>query len=212
MTPLVIVVKATILVAIAQAGTRALRAARASVRHAVLASLFGVLLLLPIAAALAPPVPIAIGSSQMADAAPGPFLKESESPIQYRPGARTDAPAVLHGGGASAAFIERLTIAIWATGAVLFLVPIITGLRQLRTARRRGRPSSIGRPLLQRLAADVRIRRSIDLLVLDEMAAPMTCGSLHPAIVLPAQADRWRTTDSTSLPGHPKEPKSIRSD
>ncbi len=52
--------KVTITTALSLIGVRLLRGSRAAVRHALLAGAFGVLLVLPIASVVAPPVRIAV--------------------------------------------------------------------------------------------------------------------------------------------------------
>src|SRR5580704_19793990 len=64
-TELSIVLKATVVIALALIGARLARGTRASVRHLVLASAFGVLLVLPVAAVLMPPVAVKIPTTHV---------------------------------------------------------------------------------------------------------------------------------------------------
>src|SRR4051794_3066324 len=61
---LAVLVKATAVLALALIAAHAARSVRASVRHALLASTFGVLLALPLASVLIPPLRITIPSAR----------------------------------------------------------------------------------------------------------------------------------------------------
>jgi len=69
-TELSIVVKATVLLALGLGTGRLARRTRASVRHVLLASTFGVLLALPVAAFFEPPVSVEIPISQVGTSRP----------------------------------------------------------------------------------------------------------------------------------------------
>src|SRR5580692_10516643 len=57
------------------------RRSRASLRHTFLAAAFAVLLTLPVAAILAPPVPIVISAPQQPTMTPVPSLRTADAPV-----------------------------------------------------------------------------------------------------------------------------------
>jgi uncharacterized protein (TIGR03435 family) len=85
--------------------------------------------------------------------------------------------------------------AIWALGVVLFLLPVVTGLSQVRSLRGSGLSWRHGRSIVDRLAIDGGIGRRIDVLLNESLQGPMTCGVVHPAIVLPVDAQTWADED-----------------
>ncbi len=66
--PASIVAKATVIAAFGLMGARLARKSRAAVRHVLLAATFGVLLLLPVASLIVPPVRIAVPTVRMRNA------------------------------------------------------------------------------------------------------------------------------------------------
>ncbi len=48
---------------------------------------------------------------------------------------------------------------------------------------------------MEALAVRARVLRAVDVLVHDAIPGPMTCGVVHPAIVLPADAETWTDVD-----------------
>src|SRR6266704_870873 len=90
-----IVVKATIIVALALTGTCLARRSRAAVRHALLAAGFGMLLVLPIASVIAPPVRIAVLTVRQERTAPPPLAEaiDARSPISPTEAGAGAAPA-----------------------------------------------------------------------------------------------------------------------
>jgi beta-lactamase regulating signal transducer with metallopeptidase domain len=146
-------------------------------RHLLLAAGFGVLLMLPIASA-AMPTRTVVALPAVADTLPislgAPALAE------FRPAIRSDRQPVS----------ELLAIA-WATGAVVCLLPVLVGLLQIRALRRSGRPWQRGISVLQRVAKDAGMHGRADVLLHEAVSGPASCGLLHPAIVLPADAQTW---------------------
>jgi uncharacterized protein (TIGR03435 family) len=79
----------------------------------------------------------------------------------------------------------------WIAGAVVFLLPVIAGLWQIRTLRRSALPWCDGQSIVDTLALESGISRRVPLLVHEHLPGPMTCGVVNPAIVLPADAPGW---------------------
>ncbi len=183
------VVKATLLVTLGLIGSALAGRSRASVRHSLLAATFGVLLLLPVAALVAPPVRLMVHAAKQTPAAPA------------LPGAALPGPAVTTSSvSAASQQASRLSLSgllqtAWIGGMALFLTPVILGLRRVRSLRRSALPSPNAQSLANRLARDAGIRRHIEVLQHEDLPGPMTCGVLHPAIVLPRESQGWDAGD-----------------
>ena len=188
-----VLVKVTVVTAVALAGSRLARRARAAVRHVWLAAAFGVLLVLPIASLVVPaigiPVPIAM-----------PEEAASPTPADIPPVAETTAATELSVRAAAprrslVPSWQTLAAGAWIAGTLLVLLPALGGLRQVRRLRRSAVAWRAGQDVVDRIAADAGIGRRVDLLLHEWMPGPMTCGVLHPAIVLPAEAREWSAED-----------------
>ncbi len=183
------VVKATLLVTLGLIGSAIAGRSRASVRHSLLAATFGVLLLLPVAAVLAPPIRLVVHAAEQKAAAPalaGAAL----------PGAAVTTPRVsVAPPQASRLSLSAVLLAAWVGGMALFLTPVILGLWRVRSLRRSALPSPNGQSLADRLARDAGIRRRVEVLQHEDLPGPMTCGVLHPAIVLPRESQGWDAGD-----------------
>jgi TonB family protein len=81
-------------------------------------------------------------------------------------------------------------LAAWGVGAALFLMPVATGLWQVRRLRR----SAAAWPERQAIVDGLAGRR-VEVLVHNGLAGPMTCGVWRPAIVLPCDAAQWAAAD-----------------
>jgi len=180
-----IVAKVTVTTALGLFGARLARKNRAAHRHALLAAAFGVLLVLPIVSIVAPPVSIAMPAAaqdRIATAAAAvPHVASAHAEIAA-------TSAVPRSAGLS---LSALLFAGWIAGAVLFLLPAVTGLWQVRSLRRSALPWRHGHLVLQKLAPDAGIHRRVEVLIHEALPGPMTCGVLHPAIVLPRDAQTW---------------------
>jgi TonB family protein len=183
------VVKATLLVTLGLIGSAIAGRSRASVRHCLLAATFGVLLLLPFAAIIAPPVRLVVHAAEQAPAAPA-------LPRAALPGPAATAPSVsVAPQPASRLSLPALLLAAWLGGMALFLAPVILGLWRVRSLRRSALPSPNGQSLADRLRREAGIRRRVEVLQHEDLTGPMTCGVLHPAIVLPRESQPWEAAD-----------------
>ena len=186
-----IVVKATLIAMLGLIGAWLARGSRAAVRHAVLAASFAVLLTLPVLALLIPPVRIAVRQSPTVPSR----VAETIDTVEFRGPTKA-------GSGTTPSLPQRslpplydVLSAVWMAGAVFFLLRIMTGLRQVHLLRRSGLPWRHGQSIVQRLAQDAGINRHVALLLHESLPAPVTCGVLHPAIVLPPDAQNWEGQD-----------------
>ena len=185
-----IIVKATIVMAGGLAGAWLARGNRASVRHAVLAAAFAVLLGLPIASMVVPPVrlavPVPVAATVFVDSVDvAPQLAPSDARIVEASSiSRWALPSVI-----------TLLLAGWFAGALFFLLRMMVGLRQVHSLRRFGLPWRDGQAAVDRLARNAGIRRRVEVLVHESLPAPVTCGVMHPAIVMPPDAQDWDAED-----------------
>jgi uncharacterized protein (TIGR03435 family) len=189
--------KVTVIVALALAGAWLARRSRAASRHVLLAAAFAVLLILPIVSLVAPSISVSVPIAAPAAEEEQP-IPSVEPLVDARPRhalesrAATTAPA---SPGATWPSWPVLFAVIWTLGAILFLLPVIAGLSQVRSLRRSGVPWRRGRAIVNALAADAGIRRRVAVLLSESMAGPVTCGLVRPAIVLPTEAQAWPVED-----------------
>ncbi len=185
-----IVAKATVIMALGLIAAWAARGSRASVRHALLAASFGALLAIPIASFVATPRWIAITRAVQAPTSP-----ESAGAGRIASPAR---PAPLRSVAAkpAAPTSEWLSLsAVLLAGMAVFFVPVAIGLWQVRALRRSALPWPRGQSLVESLASEAGIQRRVEVLLHESLPGPMTCGVLHPAIVLSRDAQTWEEDD-----------------
>src|SRR5690348_8446723 len=198
-----IIVKATIAISIALVAATLARHSRASVRHAILAAGIAVILALPIAAVIAPPLHIALPIAQGSSIPTANSVQSFDEPTPA-PGAATNAPSAAKSEATSFSLFDLLFIA-WAFGAVVFLAPVIIGLWQIRSLRRTALPWSHGTSVASTLANELKISRRIEVLLHEAVAGPMTCGIFHPAAVFPVEAEDWDDADLNRAVAHELE-------
>ncbi|HEX5217588.1 MAG TPA: M56 family metallopeptidase [Vicinamibacterales bacterium] len=189
-----ILLKATAILALTLLGVRLAGHSRASVRHVFLAAGFAALLLLPMASLVTPAVPIVVPAAVRQTIAP---LDET-SPNFDTAATRTSTIARTGSPAATRLELPSLTaflIGGWVAGAVVFLFPVVVGLRQVRSIRRSALPWREARATVDALLAGANVRRPVDVLRHESLPGPMTCGVLRPAIVLPIDAPAWPAED-----------------
>jgi bla regulator protein BlaR1 len=191
---LLLIAKATLVIACALVVGWLARRRRAAVRHLIFASAFAALALLPMASAVIPAVPI-----------PLPAMPPIVDTSRATPLNRTADVVMLVAGAPSASRVgsrtwpELSTAAVltivWLAGAIGCLVPVALGLWQIRRVRRDGLPWREAQIMTNELARDAGFRRPIDVMVHEAIAGPMTCGVVRPAIVFPLDARTWCDAD-----------------
>src|SRR5207344_2349231 len=83
----------------------------------------------------------------------------------------------------------------WIAGMLLLFLPLGRDLWRRRAIRRNGLPCPELHAFMQSLAAACEVRQTIEVLLHEDIAAPLTFGWLRPAIVLPSDAARWDQAD-----------------
>ena len=91
--------------------------------------------------------------------------------------------------------LSELLPAGWLLGAMLFLLPVVVGLKQLRSLRRTAIPWQHGQTVAEGLAHDAGIRRHVEVLLHDKVSGPTTYGAVRPVILLPVDAEHWDADD-----------------
>ena len=183
-----ILLKATVLLALALVVVRMSARAAASVRHVILASAFAALVTLPLVMARAPGfrVDIAVAPSHPAQtSASTPAPPVDRMPAEAAPVAHASAMP-------SWGTILRV---LWAGGVILQFGFLGWQLLRLRRMQRTAVPWLEGRRLVRTLAAECGVSRTVDVLLHEEIPAPVTCGSIHPVILLPFGVRNWSEDD-----------------
>jgi uncharacterized protein (TIGR03435 family) len=112
----------------------------------------------------------------------GPTLASLDSPV--RESARGRFGPLVSG--------TSIVRTVWMIGALIVLVRLVAGLRRLRTLRTTGDRWNDS-------AAQATVRqttsRRVHLFLHPDLASPMTCGFLRPAIGLPIEARDWPTAE-----------------
>jgi bla regulator protein blaR1 len=189
-----IVVKVTVVAALGLAAAWLARRNRAAVRHALLAATFGAALLLQIGSIVAPPVRVAVPVVEVNQAA----LPLVVGTIEPMPPVTTAADGALVKPAtpqASRFSLSALLLAGWIIGTAVFLLPVVTGLWQIRVLRRSGLPWLRGQSAAETLAFDAGVHRRVEVLLHEALPGPITCGVLNPAILLPRDAESWPRED-----------------
>lgn len=203
MTPIVgdvtlgasIIAKVTVTMALTLAGVRLARKCPAALRHVWLAAAFAVSLALPVLSIIAPSaplidVPIVVNRITQPPSLPSSLRGSlsTANPVRTVPRGLEKLPLFR-------ASASTLLYAGWAVGALLFLLPVLIGLWQVRTLRRFGRTWQHGESLVRQLAADAGIRRRVDLLLHEGISGPAGCGLMRPTVMLPPDAQTWKEDD-----------------
>lgn len=170
----------------------ALRKARASVRHLVLAALFGFLLLLPVAERFAPRWEIETKTHMVTNAeraAAGPIV-------------RTEPAA----GRTAAAPAFRFTwFHAYAAGVTLLLAWLALGVFRLRRLEADAEVWLEGTARMNEVAHEANIRRPALVVISRDVQVPMTFGFRRSTIVLPAIAKLWPDEELTLALRHELE-------
>ena len=169
MAELSLIAKATVILAVALFATRAARRAPASVRSLILAAAFGLVLVLPIASAIAPAREV-----QIPEVSVTRFLIAEEAVDQRTAlvGARPSmAPPPSEPWRLPSP--QVVTRSAWLLGTVATLLPLMLGLWRLRDIRRRAYAWPQGRTLVDVLRESAGVRRTVTVILHDDVAAPM---------------------------------------
>jgi len=180
-----VLAKATLLLIASLVTVKLARRSRASVRHLVIATSFAALIALPILVASIPAIAIEMPA---APAAVQRSVPEAAPSVPAAAAAAVSSAAARVAPGLSAAQWLR---AVWAAGAIAFLIPVVSALWRLSMIRRTGLPVAWHRAELARLADARGVSLPVELLEHEAVPGPMTFGIGRPVIVLPLDAREW---------------------
>jgi uncharacterized protein (TIGR03435 family) len=197
-----ILVKSTLALLITLGALRLARDTRASLRHLLLVAGFGVLLALPIAITFAPSVRVEVTPVPLFE----DYLSEAVSLDNQAPIALTPLQSsVSNPADWWNVTTPELMTALWLGGVVLFGTPLVVGTLQVRRLRRTGLPWRAGQRLVDSLTQGTGIRRPVDVLLHESIAAPATCGIGRHAVLFPIDADTWQDEDTLRAAVHEVE-------
>ena len=174
---------------------RLARRSRAALRHVLLAASFAALAMLPIAWLVVPSVPVRVPMAATSGAVAPAVELITDALSPDAPAIATTSPAPAVSRGFRLPPLRTLVLAAWIAGCVVFLLPVIVGLYQIRALRRTGLSWPRGESAVRRLASELAMRQRVDVLLHEAVAGPMTSGMLHSTIVFPMDADQWPDED-----------------
>src|SRR6202043_4160016 len=123
-----IVLKATLVFGLTIVAVVLTRRSKASVLHLLLASTFGILAMLPVEAALLPPLSVEIPTSEASSSASLLPLADGRSIEPVTPSIDPSRPSENRRAAAPAVTLLRIA---WVIGVIAFLGPIVRGLWRL---------------------------------------------------------------------------------
>ncbi len=190
-----VILKVTVVLAIAPLAARVLSRGSAAARHQIWAVALAASLLMPVLAAVAPqwqievlPAPTTV---QSVAAPAAPPIKPAADPVFEPIPALT--PSVASEPTAPAASVNTLSTAVtlWLAGVLVVLARLAFGTARVWWIARRAFPDPVWAPLGQHLARSLGIERAVTFLSGDEDAMPMAWGLTHARVLLPAEAEDW---------------------
>jgi beta-lactamase regulating signal transducer with metallopeptidase domain len=191
--------KGAVVLAAAAAAVRALRGASAATRHLVWATALAVLVALPVVGMVVPRVSLGVPAWQSpTDDRTRPATDASVHAAGALPEALRE-PAADRGAPSRPAAARALPaatdilVAAWILGAALLVARTVAGHVGIRRMLRAARPleTPAWRDRLDVAAGEIGCRREVRLFTSGDLAVPVTCGLLSPAIVVPETARGW---------------------
>ena len=191
---LLFILKATVAIMFGLTATWLARNAAASVRHFLLALTLNALMVFPPLLLVVPAftihIPISNRENSVAAQVPSKQGSNRIEPI----------PAIIDGWAAEPAKLSlpdwrTILRALWVIGVLLILASLGIALGRLSRIRRNGVPWLEREPLVQSLAQEVGVQRSVTLLVNEDLNAPLAFGSIRPTIILPVDSPSWSEAD-----------------
>lgn len=189
-----VVLKVTVVLAIAPLAARALARRSAAARHQLWVVALASALLMPVLTAVAPQWTIAVLPATAAVVEPvsaaAPARALAADPVFEPLPALTPSvnPEPAHAASNSGL---ATTTTLWLTGVLLVLARLAFGTARVWWIARRSTPDPVWGPLGQRLARSLGIDRDVTFLGGDEEAMPMAWGLTRAHVLLPAEADNW---------------------
>lgn len=184
-----LVLKATVITAVALISVRLTRRNAASVRHLLLTAVLSALIGLPFAGVFVPSIPITVAHS--ASPVSSTLLDRVADAVAANSINAAIAGPRSMAGGAKSIPLSTIIASFWTAGMIVFLLPMIAGLWELRRIRRFSIPWLHGQTAAQRLSVAVEVKGQVDVVLHNDVSGPITFGILHPVIVFPPDVKRW---------------------
>ena len=189
-----VILKVTVVLAVAAIAARALSRGSAAARHQIWAVALAASLLMPVLAIIAPQWTIAVlpAAPAAVDTAATPAELETASADQVFEPIPAMTPSV-SSEPLPAASVNTLSTptTIWLAGLLLVLARLAFGTARVWWLARRATPAPAWAPLGQHLARSIGVDRSVTFLSGDDDAMPMAWGLVRAHVLLPAEADDW---------------------
>jgi len=186
-TELSILLKATLLLMLGLAAARVAQGAKASIRHLVWVATFFALLTLPLMIAAVPRVAIEVPVERASGGVPA--AAPAQAVARHSPEISPESS-----GWRMPSLLTSARVG-WAAGVLFLLASLAFDLWKLRGVRRGGLPWLELREQTAAIAAECGVRRPVEILLHEGIAAPLTCGVWHPVVLLPSDARRWSEAD-----------------
>lgn len=187
--------------------TLVMRRASAAARHHVLLCTLTAALLIPLAAAMIPKLPVIPTWQSFPPAAPATYFLLEEPTGDAGPAA-AKVPTISSARPKSAPVITRITTApepkraiprrkiaatLWLAGMSIILAASLRGMFNLRRLKRYATPLTSG-PVFEEvisLAGNLDLHRKIQILISDQETMPMVWGIFRHCLLLPSSATGW---------------------
>jgi uncharacterized protein (TIGR03435 family) len=189
----VLLAKVTVVLAVGLVSVRLARRSRAATRHVLLTAALAAAVVVPAASVTIPPVAIPMPSASQGSPWSAVVVEPEQTSVTHAavpPGA-AGAPADRSPGLSGRAWLA----ALWLGVTIGCLVPLLRGLRRMRSLRRSGVPWAHGQAIARAVAAESGVTTRIEVLQHEATPGPLTFGAMTPTILLPADAARWSDDD-----------------
>jgi len=188
--------KGTSLLLLSGALVLALRRASAATRHLVWSLGLFAMLALPLCSLILPAWHVRVVSAPPSGNGGERMVARVESPVvrgSSQIGRSRSARVAAHVGSATVPFRAGWILSLWAIILALLSARIAVGECCVRRIRQRSRPFEAPqvRALLGKVTPSLRVSRAVELRTSAEIAIPFTHGWWRPAVLLPAEAERW---------------------
>lgn len=176
---LALTVRASLLMLVALGAALLFRRTRAASRHAIFATLFVTLLLLPWAPRVAPRIDLRVSAPSRSATSNAKILAP-----------KSDTPAPLAAASESRSWSVTWRD-IYVAGVALILASLIRGVVRLRRFAAQGTVWLDGTRLATEVACSSAIRRAVLVVLSDDVSMPMTFGFRRSTILMPFAAEQW---------------------
>ncbi len=176
------------------------RRARAAVRHAILSALFATLAMLPPAMWLAPQIKVPVRLAPQPAARARMVISRDSQGVAHTRFVRPEPQADQQG-------LWPATAVFAALGRRNGAVPDPGSSRVMggKAAAKARVPWRQGQAMADQVSAEMGLRRRATVLLQEELAGPVTCGTLRPTILLPGDAENWNEADMERAMRHELE-------